>query len=270
MTIVRTAAELRAMLERQGTARVGFVPTMGALHAGHVALIQAARAECQVLIASLFVNPKQFNDPNDLVRYPRQEPEDARAAAGAGADVLFAPSVDDIYPPGHATVVRMAGAAAGFEGAFRPNHFDGVATVCLILFNLVRPHFAYFGQKDAQQLAVIRQLVRDLALPIDIRVHPTLRDADGLAMSSRNVRLSREERAQALAIPRALQAAVAAYRGGGDPVAAARRELSGLRTDYVDLASFGGGPTLVVAAYAGATRLIDNVPLDQPALAGLA
>jgi pantoate--beta-alanine ligase len=270
MTIVRTAAGLREILDRQPKARVGFVPTMGALHAGHLALMKAARVESTLLVASLFVNPKQFNDPGDLERYPRQEPEDARAAAAAGVDVLFAPGVEEIYAPGHATVVEIAGAAEGFEGAFRPNHFQGVGTVCLILFNIVRPHVAYFGQKDAQQVAVIRQLVRDLALPLEIHVHPTVRDADGLAMSSRNVRLSHDERTQALAIPRALKAAVAAHRRGEDPVAAARGELTGLRTDYVEVAPFGGGPTLVLAAYAGSTRLIDNVPLDHPAMAGLA
>jgi pantoate--beta-alanine ligase len=269
MRIVRTAAEVRSALAPHRAKRVGLVPTMGALHVGHASLMQAARTECEVVIASLFVNPTQFNDAGDLAKYPRQEARDAEIAASAGVDMLFAPDVGEIYPADHVTSVRPGGPAEGHEGAHRPGHFEGVATVCLILFNIVQPDVAYFGQKDAQQLAVIRQVVHDLALPIEIRAQPTVRDADGLAMSSRNVQLSTEERAQALAIPRALRAAVAAHRRGADPVAAARRELAGLPADYIDLASFDGHPTLVVAVHAGATRLIDNVPLDQPELAGL-
>lgn len=270
MKVVRTTAELRLLLAPSRGKRVGLVPTMGALHDGHVALLQAGRVDCHVLVASLFVNPKQFNDAADLAHYPRQEARDTELAAAAGVDLLFVPAVGEIYPPGHVTLLRLGGPAEGFEGGHRPGHFEGVATVCLILFNIVQPQVAYFGQKDAQQVAVIRQLVRDLALPIEIRVHQTIRDHDGLAISSRNVQLSAAERALALAIPRALRAALVVYGGGGDPVAAARRELSGLSTDYVDLVSFDGQPTLVVAARAGETRLIDNVPLDQPELAGLA
>jgi pantoate--beta-alanine ligase len=242
---------------------------MGALHAGHARLMQLAREESAVLVASLFVNPTQFNNPDDLAKYPRQETRDAEIAAASGVDLLFAPGADEIYPAGHATTVSVAGVARGFEGDYRPGHFDGVATVCTILFDIVQPDTAYFGQKDAQQVAVIRQVVRDLKLPLEIRVVPTVRDPDGLALSSRNVHLSPAERAKALAIPRALTAAIAAHGRGDDAVAAARTALAGLATDYVGIAPFDGRPTLVIAARVGATRLIDNVPLEHPELAGL-
>jgi len=249
--ILRTAAELRAAV-RDGA--VGLVPTMGALHDGHVALLRAARAECDTVVASLFVNPAQFQEDGDLAAYPRDEHADAAVAAEAGVDLLFAPSVDEIYPPGFATWVDVAGASAGLEGAFRPGHFRGVATVCLKLFSIVRPQRAYFGRKDAQQVAVVKQLVRDLALPLEIRVVDTVRDADGLAISSRNVRLSPAERAQALAIPRALET-----RDAARPrvVLAA----AGLDPDYVEVADLDG-PTLAVAVRVGSTRLIDNVLLE--------
>jgi pantoate--beta-alanine ligase len=270
MMIVRTAAELHAALARPREAgRAGFVPTMGALHGGHLALVRAARAECRQVIASVFVNPTQFNDPADLVAYPRDEARDARLAEGAGVDVLFIPSSDEIYPPGHATSIDVKGPAQGYEGARRPGHFSGVATVCVKLFHLVRPDVAYFGQKDAQQAAVITQVVRDLNVSVAIAVVPTVRDVDGVALSSRNVRLSPEERARAGAIPRALKAAVAAHRAGADPVGAARAALTGLEVEYVERAAFGGRETLLVAVRAGAIRLIDNVPLDHPELAGL-
>jgi pantoate--beta-alanine ligase len=268
MTHARTIAELRRVLGPGGV-RTGFVPTLGALHAGHVALFRAARAECAGVVASVFVNPTQFDDPADLAAYPRPEAEDARLAAEAGVDVFFTPAAGEIYPPGHQTMVRVGGAGEGFEGASRPGHFDGVATVCLSLFHIVRPHAAYFGQKDAQQVAVIRQLVRDVHLDLELRVVPTVRDADGLALSSRNARLSADGRARAAAIPRALRAAVDAHRRGEDPLEAARRVLSGLDVDYVALAPFEPAPTLVLAVRFGATRLIDNVPLDRPQLAGL-
>jgi len=270
MRVVRTSAELRAGLaSRRSAGRIGLVPTMGAMHAGHARLIQLARAESAIVVASLFVNPTQFNNPDDLANYPRQETRDAEIAAASGVDLLFAPGADEIYPAGHATTVSVAGAARGFEGDYRPGHFDGVATVCTILFDIVQPDTAYFGQKDAQQVAVIRQIVRDLKLPLEIRVVATVRDPDGLALSSRNVHLSPSERAEALAIPRALSAAVAAHARGADPVAAARTTLGGLQTDYVEVATFDGKPTLVIAARVGTTRLIDNVPLEHPELAGL-
>ena len=251
MRVVRTIAELRDVA-RTGT--TGLVPTMGALHAGHVALFDAARAESDTVVASLFVNPTQFGEQADLAAYPRDEAADAAVAAEAGVDLLFAPGVEEMYPPGFGTWVDVEGASAGLEGAFRPGHFRGVATVCLKLFSIVRPERAYFGRKDAQQVVVVKQLVRDLALPVEIRVVDTVRDPDGLAISSRNVQLSPAERAQALAIPRALQT-----RDPGrarDVLAAA-----GLDPDYVEVADLDG-PTLAVAVRVGSTRLIDNVRLE--------
>jgi pantoate--beta-alanine ligase len=240
-------------LPRHGV--VGLVPTMGALHGGHAALFAAARPACDVLVASLFVNPAQFSDEADLDRYPRDADGDAAYAAEHGVDVLFAPPVEEMYPPGFATWVDPAGAAEGLEGSYRPGHFRGVATVCVKLFNLVRPQIAWFGRKDAQQVAVVKQLVRDLGLPVEIRVVDTVRDPDGLALSSRNELLTPAEREQALAIPRALRTR--------DPEAArAVLENAGLQPDYVEVADFDG-PTLLVAARVGATRLIDNVRIRK-------
>ena len=252
MIVVRTRAELRAALD--GAAGVGLVPTMGALHEGHLALLRAAREENAVVVASSFVNPAQFGDRADLDSYPRDPDADAHLAAEAGVDLLFAPPVDEIYPPGFATWVEPGGAAVGLESELRPGHFRGVATVCLKLFNLVRPDRAYFGRKDAQQVAVIKQLVRDLDLELEIRVVPTVRDPDGLALSSRNVLLSAADRSRALAIPRALAT--------GDPEQA-RAELAraGLEPDYVAVADLDG-PTLAVAVRVGPARLIDNVQLE--------
>jgi pantoate--beta-alanine ligase len=237
-----------------------------------VALVKTARRQCETVVASIFVNPTQFGDPADLAAYPRDEARDARMAEDAGVDWLFVPTADEMYPPGFATWVDVEGAAAGYEGEFRPGHFRGVATVCLKLFSIVGPDVAYFGQKDAQQVAVVMQMVRDLNLPLEIRVVPTVRAPDGLALSSRNARLSDEERRRALAIPRAIEAGVAAYRAGGDPVTAAESVLEarqpdgspGLAVDYVAVAELEGRPTLVIAARAGKTRLIDNAPLEKP------
>jgi pantoate--beta-alanine ligase len=228
---------------------------MGALHEGHAALFRAARAECDTVVASVFVNPTQFSERGDLDAYPRDLERDAAYAAEHGVDLIFAPSADEMYPPGFATWVEPEGAANGLEADYRPGHFRGVATVCLKLFNIVRPQRAYFGRKDAQQLAVLRQLVRDLNLDVELRAVDTVRDADGLAFSSRNGRLSSAERERARAIPRAL-----ATR---DPERA--RELlaaAGLDLDYVAVADLDG-PTLAVAARVGSTRLIDNVKLDE-------
>jgi len=244
-------------------ASIGLVPTMGAWHSGHVALIHAARRRGCAVVASIFVNPAQFNDSADLAAYPRDEARDADMAVAEGVDVLFVPTVDEIYPTGFASWVDVYGEALGFEGDLRPGHFRGVATVCLKLFHLVDPDIAFFGQKDAQQVAVIGQLVRDFNLPIEIATVPTVRDVDGLALSSRNVRLSPDERRRALAIPRALAEGLAAQRAGEDPVAAARRALNGLRVDYLAVADFNGRRTLAVAARVGAVRLIDNVRLDE-------
>jgi pantoate--beta-alanine ligase len=237
-----------------GGGEIGLVPTMGAFHDGHLALLRAARAENAVVVASLFVNPAQFEDDADLAAYPRDEARDERLAAEAGVDVLFAPSPDELYPPGFQTWVEVEELGRGLEGDHRPGHFRGVATICLKLFHLVRPRRAYFGQKDAQQVAVVRRLVRDLDLAheLEIRVVRTVRDADGLALSSRNARLSEEEREAALALPRAL-----ATR---DPERA-RRLLNGLDVDYVEVAPFDP-PVLAAAVRVGRVRLIDNVPLE--------
>jgi len=271
MKIVRTVADLRRTLVPIGRRRaIGLVPTMGAWHDGHLALIRAARREGCVSVATIFVNPAQFNDPGDLAAYPRNEERDARMAADEGVDVLFVPPVREMYPQGFATWIDIAGAAHGLEGDLRPGHFRGVATVCLKLFAIVEPAVSFFGQKDAQQVAVIEQLVRDLNLPVQIRIVPTVRDPDGLALSSRNVRLSREERQRALAIPRALSAGLAAHANGDDPVVAARGMLQGLDVDYVSVADFSGRPTLAIAARVGATRLIDNVGLDDEAITRVA
>jgi len=253
MRLVRTIAELQ--LDRpDGT--VGLVPTMGSFHEGHLALFRAAREENDVVVVSLFVNPAQFDQPSDLSRYPRDEAHDAEVAERAGVDVLFAPSVEELYPEGHETWVDVERLGSILEGESRPGHFRGVATVCLKLFNLVRPLRAYFGQKDAQQTAVVRRMVRDLNVPVEIRVVPTVRDEDGLALSSRNARLSPAERERALALPRAL-----ATR---DPKQA-RELLDGLEVDYVEVADFE--PRVLAAAVrVGATRLIDNVILEgEPA-----
>ena len=263
MKTLRTIAEVRRTLERPrifGT--IGFVPTMGALHAGHVALIKAARRECDTVVASIFVNPTQFNDPADFAAYQRSEDADARVAAEAGVDYLFVPTVEEIYGSRNATWIEVEGAAVGLEGEFRPGHFRGVATVCLKLFLIVSPRLAFFGQKDAQQVAVVSQMVDDLKVDLQIRMIATVREADGLALSSRNARLSPEERQRALAIPRALDAGVAAARAGRDPIEAARTVLAGLDIDYVSIANLGGRATLAIAARVGQTRLIDNVRLD--------
>jgi pantoate--beta-alanine ligase len=252
--IVRTVAEVRETLapSRSG-AEIGLVPTMGAYHDGHLSLFRAARAECDVVVASLFVNPAQFGSGEDIDRYPRDEARDAALAEEAGVDVLFAPSAEEIYPPGYSTWVEVEGLSDVLEGKFRPGHFRGVATVCLKLFNIVRPSRAYFGQKDAQQAALLARLIRDLNLDLDLRLMPTVRDPDGLALSSRNAYLTPAERERALALPRGL-----ATRD----VEAARAALAGLDVDYVEVARFNGRPVLAAAVRVGTTRLIDNVPLE--------
>ncbi len=269
MKIVRTIAELRAALatERERGARIGLVPTMGALHAGHLSLIAAARAASDVVVVSLFVNPAQFGRGEDLEHYPRDEGHDVAAAEAAGVDLLFAPGEAEMYPAGFDTWIDPGKVGSFLEGAARPGHFRGVATICTRLFLLVEPQRAYFGRKDAQQVAVVRQVVRDLALPVEIVACPTIRDADGLALSSRNVFLSPAERTVALRLPRALQAGLAAYRSGGDAVRAARAILDAqpaLRVDYVAEADLDG-LTLAAAVVVGSTRLIDNVRLEGEA-----
>jgi pantoate--beta-alanine ligase len=255
--IVRTIRELRLTL-RAG--RRGLVPTMGAFHDGHLSLMHAARAECEVVVVSLFVNPAQFGAGEDLERYPRDEARDEQLAADAGVDVLFVPTVEEMYPEGFATWVDVE--AAGGEAAARPGHFRGVATVCLKLFNIVRPDVAFFGQKDAQQVEVLRRLIRDLNLDVHLRALPIVRDADGLALSSRNAYLSEQERRQALALPRALAAGRSAHVRGSDPVVATRQVLNGLEPEYVDLLQLGDTTLLTAAARVGSTRLIDNIVLE--------
>jgi pantoate--beta-alanine ligase len=250
MKVVRTTTELRLALQ---DGRRGLVPTMGAFHEGHLALFRAARAENDLVVASLFVNPAQFGANEDLTMYPRDDERDARVAEEAGVDILFAPDASELYPPGFQTWVEVEELGSRLEGEHRPGHFRGVATICLKLFNIVRPDRAYFGQKDAQQVAVVKRMVRDLDHEVQIRVVPTVRDADGLALSSRNAYLSPAERELALTLPRAL-----ATR---DP-AQARARLNGLDVDYVEIADFE--PRVLAAAVrVGKTRLIDNVVLEK-------
>jgi len=250
---VRTTQALRLALP---PGRAGLVPTMGAFHDGHLSLMRAARTECDVVVVSLFVNPAQFGTHEDLAHYPRDEERDARLAADAGVDVLFAPSAEVMYPDGFATWVDVE--ETGGEASARPGHFRGVATVCLKLFNLVRPDVAFFGQKDAQQVAVLRRMVNDLNVGVHVRVLPTVRDADGLALSSRNAYLSAAERERALALPHALEAG----RSASDPVAATRAALNGLEPEYVELLRVGDATLLTAAARVGSTRLIDNIVLE--------
>jgi pantoate--beta-alanine ligase len=278
---IRTVRELRGRLAgaRADGRTVGLVPTMGAFHAGHHALIQAARERHDEVVVSLFVNPAQFNDPDDLAAYPRSEAQDAAEAAALGVDVLFAPPVEEVYPPGFATSVTVTGLGEVLEGAERgPGHFAGVCTVVAKLLNMVQPDVAYFGQKDAQQVAVVKRMVRDLDIPVRIAVRPTVREPDGLALSSRNRRLSPADRARALALSRGLDAARAAFAAGERDAAALRRAATvtfdGLEPEYlavVDPETFAplttiDGPALVaVAARVGPVRLIDNVLLEPVA-----
>jgi len=277
MKTLRTIADLRAELDgpRRAGRRIGLVPTMGALHEGHLSLIRLARASCDVVVVTLFVNPAQFEDAADLRAYPRDEARDERFAAEAGTDVLFAPPAEAIYPTDFATTVSVAGITGPLEGASRGiEHFAGVATIVTKLLNITQPAVAFFGQKDAQQVAVIRRIVRDLDIPVRIEVGPTVREFDGLALSSRNARLRDGERGRALALARALQAARdAVARGERDGAAvaagarAAMREL-GVEPEYLELvepetfapvARIDGEPVLVaVAARVGDVRLIDN------------
>src|SRR5437764_403409 len=257
MKMVRTIDEVRRTIDP--TKRVGLVPTMGALHDGHLSLARAARAECETVVLSLFVNPAQFGALEDLTHYPRSEEDDAGLAEREGVDLLFAPDAAELYPEGFATWVDVE--ETGAEGRARPGHFRGVATICLKLFNIVRPDVAYFGQKDAQQAVVLRRLLRDLDLELRLRILPTVRDADGLALSSRNAYLSPDERRRARTLPLALEAGRDAFRAGTDPVAATRAALNSVDPDYVDVLELGDAKLLAAAARVGSTRLIDNVVL---------
>ena len=277
MTTLRTVAELRAALDgpRRTGRSIGLVPTMGALHEGHLSLVRQARAACDLVVVTLFVNPAQFDEQADLAVYPRDEQRDARLAAQAGADVLFAPAPAEVYPPGFATTVSVAGVSAALEGEQRgAEHFDAVATVVVKLLNMAGPDVAFFGQKDAQQVAVIRRLVRDLDVPVRIEVGATVREPDGLALSSRNVRIAVAQRDRALALRRGLEAARACAQAGeldGAAVIAAGRAAMhalGVEPEYLELvapdsfaavAQLNGEPVLAaVAARVGDVRLIDN------------
>ena len=280
MRTLRTISELRAALARprREGGRIGLVPTMGAFHGGHLSLIRRARLECDHVVVSLFVNPAQFNEAADLSAYPRDEDRDALLAAEERVDFLFAPPVEEIYPPGFATTVSVGGVTEVLEGASRgPGHFEGVATVVTKLLNIVNPDVAYFGQKDAQQALVIRRLVRDLNLQVQIETSPTVREPDGLAMSSRNALLAPDERQRATALSRSLRVAAALVAAGetnvGTIVDAARAELDGAHvlTEYLQIVNPDtllpmttiDGPALaLVAARIGSTRLIDNQPLS--------
>ena len=259
---------------------VGFVPTMGALHEGHLSLVREARARCDIVIVSIFVNPEQFNDPDDLERYPRDLTADAATLAEVGVDYIFAPDAEEMYPPGFATYVTVEGLTESLEGASRPGHFRGVATVVTILLNTVRPNLAFFGQKDAQQVAVVKRLVTDLGFETEVVVMPTIREGSGLALSSRNELLTPEEREKAAAIINALREAKTAFKQGQRNAAELTKiveerllETPGTRLDYVSIVNsetlqpvekIGDEETLIaVAAYFGDVRLIDNVVLNR-------
>jgi pantoate--beta-alanine ligase len=283
MRILRTVPELRTALRpaRREEREIGLVPTMGALHDGHIALIERAREECDEVVVSLFVNPTQFNDAADLEAYPRDEAQDAVTASEAGADFLFAPATEVVYPPGFSTEVRLRGPLVeSLEGAHRgPAHFHGVTTVVTKLLNMVQPTVAYFGAKDAQQALVIRKLVTDLDVPVRIELVPTVREDDGLALSSRNVRLTAEDRPRAVALKAALDAARTAHEEGERDAAALIAHARAAMTPFdvvpeylavVDpqtlapVAAIEDEALVAVAARVGAVRLIDNTTIGQP------
>jgi pantoate--beta-alanine ligase len=273
------AERLPAAASEHGSSRsgLGLVPTMGALHAGHLSLVRAAKSRCGSVVASIFVNPTQFGPSEDFAKYPRSFDADCAALAGEGVDVVFAPTVEEMYPKGEATWVTVEGVSERLDGGSRPGHFRGVTTVVAKLFHVIEPDAAFFGQKDAAQLAVIRRMVRDLNFPVEVVGCPIVREADGLAMSSRNVYLSVEERRRALVLRRALQSAESAFRAGESDAARLRENgraviarEQGVRLDYFEVVDPEtlkpvdriARPALVaVAAYVGSTRLIDNVVL---------
>jgi pantoate--beta-alanine ligase len=288
MKTLRTVEQLRAALvpNRREGLTIGLVPTMGALHKGHLSLISRARGQCDRVVVSLFVNPSQFNERSDLERYPRHETRDARLAAEAGADLLFAPSVEEVYPTGFATTVEVLGVSERLEGASRgAGHFRGVCTVVTKLLCMCQPDAAYFGQKDAQQVVVIRRLVRDLNLPVRIEVCPTVREPDGLAMSSRNAQLDEHAREQALALYGALRS-IEDYAAQGERLTARLLEAGHQRLaaravhpEYLELVDpdtlerlewLDRPALLAVAANVGATRLIDNLILEPAAVSTIA
>jgi pantoate--beta-alanine ligase len=279
MLVARTVREAREFAS-EARRPIGLVPTMGALHAGHLRLVERAAAENPVVVASIFVNPLQFGPGEDYGRYPRAFASDVLALEAAGVAMVFAPGVEEMYPPGFVTGIDPGPLADIYEGSLRPGHFRGVATVCTKLFSIVGAERAYFGQKDAQQVVVLQRVVRDLDLPVELRVLPTMRDADGLALSSRNVYLSAEERAAAPGLYRALLEIASALEAGSTDRAVierARRHLAApLREAYLDvvdprtfapLATLGIPALAIGSVYAGTTRLIDNLPIGEPPVA---
>ena len=276
MQIIRTIGDLAPALQqwREAGEKIALVPTMGALHAGHIALVEVAKAEADRVVASIFVNPLQFNDPADLVRYPRQEAEDATKLDEAGCDLLWVPTADQLYPDGFATTVSVAGISDRWEGEHRPGHFDGVATVVAKLFTATMPDVAVFGEKDFQQLAVIRRMTADLGLPIQILGVPTVRERDGLAMSSRNALLGADERNRAAGLYRAMADAANVIRNGGSidhAVQSAKERIASVGFEPIDYVAYVDGDSLepldryresgrlIAAAFLGKVRLIDNV-----------
>ena len=281
MNIARTVADLRRHVAewRGNSERVGLVPTMGAIHAGHLALVRAASGQNERIVASLFVNPKQFGPSEDFSAYPRDEAADLMAFEGAGVDLVFMPAVGEMYPPGFVTNVRVGGISEGLDGAFRPGHFEGVATVVCKLLLQCLPDAAYFGEKDYQQLLVVRRMARDLDIPVRIEGVPTVREADGLALSSRNVYLSFEERRAAPLLNRVLREVAAEIAARPDDIRASLERglgalnAGGFAVDYLELrdaADLGkvdrlaASSRLLVAARLGRTRLIDNIPVIPP------
>jgi pantoate--beta-alanine ligase len=274
--ILRTVADLRARVRgwKSEGATLGVVPTMGALHDGHLSLVRAAQRDCDRVIVTIFVNPKQFNNPDDLAKYPRTETADAALLAPLGVDAVFAPDADQLYPDGFATFVRVTGISERLEGLHRPGHFDGVATVVAKLFGITLADRAYFGEKDWQQLQIVRRMAADLNLPTEVVACPTIRESDGLARSSRNTRLSSEARAVASALPREMSGAARAMRTGMPVPQALAAATAGLlaagfeQVDYMDLCDaetllwidrVDGPARLLAAAWVGGVRLIDNI-----------
>ena len=278
MEVASTIEEMRAF-RRAMAGDVGFVPTLGYLHDGHLSLVRAAKEQNEHMVASIFVNPAQFNNPDDFERYPRDDEGDLAQLRELGVDAVFMPSVEEMYPAGQSTSVDVAEVSERLEGEHRPGHFRGVTTVVAKLFNVVRPTRAYFGHKDAQQLIVIRRMVRDFHMGVEIVAMPTVREADGLAMSSRNARLSRAEREAALVLSKALRLAAQRWQGGERSAARIRDELRSLiseeplaRVDYVSVAdtetlqeldSIEGEALVSLAVHIGDVRLIDNITLPS-------
>ncbi|MFZ0798674.1 MAG: pantoate--beta-alanine ligase [Terriglobales bacterium] len=280
MKICATIAEARAACRdaRQNRRRLGLVPTMGALHEGHLSLVRAAKAQCDAVAVSIFVNPTQFGPTEDLSKYPRQFDQDCRLLEKEGVEILFAPPVEEIYPQGEVTWVLVEGLSEKLDGRSRPGHFRGVTTIVAKLFHIVEPEVAFFGQKDAAQLAVIRRMVRDLNLPVEIVACPIVREADGLAMSSRNAYLNREERVRALVLQRALQEARQKFDAGERSAAKLISAANGVlarepqvRLDYFEVVDpetlepvegISQRTLVAIAAYVGSTRLIDNLVLS--------